>query len=539
MKHHNEVMHTEPLQGFGLAVCISCVYLCIFTPFTLAGYLLQHKVARIILFVADCMAMFVLAIDLASAPLLRLFSPTRRNPPKFSLFRRFRMNFKLKIARWVNKHLHLELTMPWPKLDALILTSFILEVAGGNRLGRSSDRPGLSLWQAAALVRLAAIPRVVYYVRCAENHAFLSPRKYGQNEYLRRHITNLVVALFYTIHLAACLWCITARAELGPSVVVAEPTEFFPQAEFLNGESTFWLFYLSTVNWGLGNLTGIGGQDSTETTSIQNLLTISTRLGGAVIFAIITGQVVTLIGYTTAEHDKNRKQLLALSDAMGDGEVPEDIQGRAMQAAIMNTVLVRKNKTGNKDAIRCKVPPELLSILPKHLGKTVLTHTRAAALALNTFSGSYAKDFTLAIASSLTDQVNLLVGDFLWKMGDEIDHCVFMIEDGTLDLVVDGRSVVTLGPGDVLGKRWLAFQTSHEDKVETRFSYWSLLSYSRQGADAMEERRMTSVSVRAMTPCGLWKGLSNVQDIHMIHQMFPEDISRLQKELNNSDQPWV
>jgi CRP-like cAMP-binding protein len=45
-------------------------------------------------------------------------------------------------------------------------------------------------------------------------------------------------------------------------------------------------------------------------------------------------------------------------------------------------------------------------------------------------------------------------GDLLFEQGS-MPHDIFVIEDGSVEVVRDGRSIATLGPGEIVGERAL------------------------------------------------------------------------------------
>lgn len=75
-------------------------------------------------------------------------------------------------------------------------------------------------------------------------------------------------------------------------------------------------------------------------------------------------------------------------------------------------------------------------------------------------------------------------GDLLFEQGS-MPHDIFVLEEGTVEVVRDGRSVATLGPGEIVGERALL-------KLERRWA--SVVAVGRVHAVALSAEDLAEMS---------------------------------------------
>ena len=120
-------------------------------------------------------------------------------------------------------------------------------------------------------------------------------------------------------------------------------------------------------------------------TGFEHGFVLCLRFFGATLYAIATAQIVSYLLALTEEQDNASEKLVELSDAMVEYNVPEELQGGVMQAAVAKSMVSRgKHKTHHHT--RPKVPEDVLAMLPRNLRETVLTHVRANSLANDAFA---------------------------------------------------------------------------------------------------------------------------------------------------------
>ncbi|KAL3903336.1 MAG: hypothetical protein SGARI_005422 [Bacillariaceae sp.] len=121
--------------------------------------------------------------------------------------------------------------------------------------------------------------------------------------------------------------------------------------------------------------------------------------------------------------------------------------------------------------------------------------------------------------------MTLLPGDYLLKTGNRAPPRVYMVDKGTLEIVVDGVSKGFLYPGDVIGKGWLAAQPI-ENKEEGRHKAY---------VDWRSPDGLAIADIRAMAKCQLVVGLDKKADIIELQRQYKQDVDHLKKELKPRD----
>ena len=71
-------------------------------------------------------------------------------------------------------------------------------------------------------------------------------------------------------------------------------------------------------------------------------------------------------------------------------------------------------------------------------------------IAAHAFMAGIPEDELDAVASAASER-EFAAGETLMSEGD-FGHCLFLVEDGTADVSVDGTSVGRVGPGEVIGE---------------------------------------------------------------------------------------
>jgi hypothetical protein len=148
--------------------------------------------------------------------------------------------FKFRATRFL-RSLRTDRWAAWPRINAMILLSFILQNMEqfrhgffGFQTGQQQAKAGVYRTFGFGLVGLAAGFRVLHCIKCAENNMMLR-RQVHHDERVTVRVCELVGVLAFVIHVAACLWCIIARIELGPDVVDPISSSFFPNQDLLLG----------------------------------------------------------------------------------------------------------------------------------------------------------------------------------------------------------------------------------------------------------------------------------------------------------------
>lgn len=567
------LFQAEPIAGWHGCIVLACLYFVVITPFRLAGFSVQIGYLEAILFVFDTVAVTCFFLDLCSGWLLEWIKVKPITDNRKDCYRKWRwlrkgpgplrrhldsmlVAAKNHSARAI-RSVEMDQWVPWPFVDILVLMSFPLQNSyllnqylkttfGEEGAPKLSVLPVTSMTRVHAgvpwtyafgLIRLAAIARVLHALRCVENNIMLR-RRIDQTQRTAMRIAKLVLILAFVTHQSACLWCLTARIELGPSVQEAQPSDFFPEPGILLGNAGSVNSYLRAIHWSWVNLAGIGNFDSTPVTSLECVVALLVHICGVTLYAVMTGHVVSTLEELTERENELGGELANLGTFMVECGVPSDVQERVMQGYIMRNVISSKPVVGGyeDETTQSTVPcinESVLMRLPKHLQNELKLYYRAVAIErrARSFHGC-SSDFLFALAGELRGTKMLLPGDYLFKEG-EVPHQLLLLDRGTMEIEIDGRSVKVLRQGDVLGKPWLLNATvpsSKESSLKKIPETTTIVPVKHTPtADSFSEwldfcdGSTNNTKIRAMTKCILATGLSIPYELQALRRRFPRD----------------
>lgn len=92
----------------------------------------------------------------------------------------------------------------------------------------------------------------------------------------------------------------------------------------------------------------------------------------------------------------------------------------------------------------------------------------------------------LAVVASVAGELDVPVGNTVMKEGD-FGHTVFAVERGTADVIVDGATVSSVGPGEVIGEIAVLASGRRTASVVTT-SPMRLLSFFKRDVWKLEDR---------------------------------------------------
>lgn len=578
----NERLQVEPLEGWGSVCACACAYLAFLAPVEVAGFAapLRYTAAGYLLDAATAVALACLFVDMVSRWLADKLRPKHRAKPperkgRYAIrqnlnpswlrrkarqmaypvcYRAFRYVRRLRMERWEN----------WPRTDFVVLLSFLLQHAchcafsggvgegdGGSVAGYVDDggagtaeaaaatavaaaaaAAGVHWTCSIALVRMVAGVRVLHFWTCAENNIMLR-RRVDSDERTKLRVAKLIVAMLLTIHCSACLWCLVARVELGPSAADATASAFFPHPEYLLGGAGIVKSYVHCCHWAWVNLAGIGDCDSTPDSTLETLFTLLVHFVGLTLYAIMTGNVVQILSDITEKQNETGNDLSTLGDFMHECCIPQCDQRRILHGYLMQEMSGAKDSGGAggerggggggaagggggdgggvEDDSDLLTVPEVARKLPSFLRQEISLFARAQAIKLRETAFYYcSNDFLFAMTGGLSETRILLPGDYLCNEDEHLPNRVFLVDDGKIDVVCEGKCLRTLRRGDVIGKRWLLDAPVDENDKE--------------------ERRWTAL--RALTPCKIIYGLEDRKAINELRERYPKDFSLLRYQRN-------
>jgi hypothetical protein len=129
--------------------------------------------------------------------------------------------------------------------------------------------------------------------------------------------------------------------------------------------------------------------------------------------------------------------------------------------------------------------------------------------------------FLSAFLSSLQGTVRVKAGDCLLNQGSGYSKQVFLIESGTLEILVNGKSMRLLRRGDVLGKHtFVKASFLSRSGSEDKFNSWLMA------------KDLSGVTVRALSDTSLsCGGVLVLCEVKEMKRDFAEDLFLLEEEL--------
>ena len=443
----------------------------------------------------------------------------------------------------------------FPISDVLFLLSYLLqyqtmiffgkEVDSYDTILDPSTMVGVHWTWGFGVLRLAAFSRAIYALQCMEM-VYTVSRRADESTRMTMRITRLILALAYASHVAACLYVLVARIELGPNAYYdAEhpeklATSFFPDYTILGKENGMLTNYLRCVHFALANLGGMGNHESIPNSAFECIFTIALNFVGATLYAYTTGHLLSMINPAAARANRFTESAAALTGFMTDVGISSDDQDRFVQGLILMEMVDggKSSESGSRkdepyasspgeNAHSPAYPEELINSLPRHLQDEL--HTLALVDAMKRRERAFRRSsnrFLLALTSSLKQTVTLLPGDYIIREGENVPSQLLIVEEGTLEVIVDGNYIWTFKRGDMISFRWVdfsnAFQLNRQPQGSGRYSPL-LLSQS-----------IAYASVRAMDRCKIATGLSSKSEKKDMKKKFQSDWNELEVVLDSA-----
>mmetsp|Transcript_37804 Transcript_37804/g.76921 ORF Transcript_37804/g.76921 Transcript_37804/m.76921 type:complete len:295 (-) Transcript_37804:131-1015(-) len=260
----------------------------------------------------------------------------------------------------------------------------------------------------------------------------------------------------------------------------------------------------------------------------------------------MTGHVVSILEELTSKDNKIGTELADLGSFMMDCHIPRDAQKRIMQGYLMRNMIEAGAGVGQDDGndmMGADVPSigdNILSSLPRHLQNELRVYERAEALQRRDKSfQNCSADFVFALSGELRGSQMLLPGDYLLNHG-EVPRQVLVLDSGTMEIEIDGKTIKILRKGDLLGKPWLLkalrknCNLSTIPESEDRADLLPVVKHVAAAHSFSEwldvEDSVENVKVRSMSDCRLATGLSSPYDVRALQKRFPKDFAALQED---------
>ncbi|KAL7537066.1 hypothetical protein ACHAWF_005650 [Thalassiosira exigua] len=292
--------------------------------------------------------------------------------------------------------------------------------------------------------------------------------------------------------------------------------------------------YLRCIHFAFTNLAGIGNHESVPRTALECAFTLAVNALGATLYAFTTGLLLSLIEPAAHRDEKFRESAAALTDFMTEVGITSDDQTQFMQGFILREMAETGGAKDHSedDGPYAAAPGENATspLFPEHIVHNLPRHLRdelrsiALVDAMRRRERAFrrcSKGFMTSLASSLKQSVILLPGDYLIREGQTTPSQLLIVEQGRLEVVVDGSFVHTFERGDMISFSWVDLSNNcfQLNKQPQDSGVYSPLLLGQSIAYA---------SVRAMDNCKIATGLASKNDKKAIKKNYPSDWKELE-----------
>jgi hypothetical protein len=315
-----------------------------------------------------------------------------------------------------------------------------------------------------------------------------------------------------------------ARIELGYDATEFSPTPFFPDVEIIYGPNRSILTcYSRAVHWAFVSLSGIGNTQSVPASSLECWFTLIVHKIGAIFYAIVTGVVISTLENRAARENKIGSDIAKLSMYLTSAGLSKRAKERIMKGFMMRNVLTENDSIDAGSRIESlDHDDEILGTLPNYLRIEVGIYARAEMMHRREKLFLHCSNsFLVALSSSLPRSRTLISGDYLMKEGKPFFRDFYVIEKGTLQIQRGNDTIKTLERGQCIGRAWLLQLTTKPQPP----------SFFSENTDWLLSDGTAACSIRAVGPCVLLTGLSSMDSIATLEDLYKVDFQLLRAEV--------
>ena len=549
------------LNRWGIISGVASIYACVITPLRVSRMVGFEYIFTLL----DALVVVIFATELILGNIILRFVKTRDVRMVYS--RKFQRTNLFGKGILVLRYLGIHEAVNFPISNLIFILSYLLQyqaISNDDVYGGSSSTNNGSSWfgsstfeattpdtsgdlivgvywtWAFGIFRLVAIFRAVAAIRQLE----LSYTLYNQADTATRitmRTARLVLGLAYTSHVAACLYVLVARIELGPEAYydVENPeqlaTQFFPDYTILGKMNMPFTNYVRCVHFAFTNLAGIGNHESIPHSTLECLFTLAVNALGATLYAFTTSLLLSMIEPSAERANHFGDSAAALQEFMTEIGMDADDRDRVIQGFILREMSGGTTSTDDgpfapapgQNAAAPPYPTQLIQNLPRYLQDEL--HTVSLADAIKRRERAFRRcsnEFLTAIASSLKQSIILLPGDFIVREGDSVPAQMMIVEEGSLEVIVGGTFIHEFVRGDMISFRWVDHtKSSIKGRQYSESSSFSPLLLSDNIACA---------SVRSMDVCKIAAGLTSKDERKDIKRRYPNDWNELKEVLDNA-----
>jgi hypothetical protein len=302
------------------------------------------------------------------------------------------------------------------------------------------------------------------------------------------------------------------------------PTPFFPYVEIISGPNrNVFTCYSRALHWAFVSLSGIGNTESIPVSTLECWFTLIVHMIGAIFYAIVTGVVISTLEERAARDNKIGSEIAKLSKYLTTAGVTKSAKERIMKGYMMRNVLTENDSVDAGSRLEClDQDDEILGTLPNYLKIEVGIYARAEMIHRREKLFLHCSNsFLVALSSALPRTRTLISGDYLMKEGEPFFRNFYVIEKGILQIQRGNDTIKTLERGQCVGRAWL-LQLSTKPQSPDGFS---------ENTDWLLSDGTAACSIRAVGPCILLTGLSTLDSIAKLEDLYKVDFQLLRAEV--------
>lgn len=278
----------------------------------------------------------------------------------------------------------------------------------------------------------------------------------------------LLTAIFTLIaHWLACIWHVIGQKEIEVPYgwiqllagVVEQPIN---QSEPGSGPGSG-TRYITALYFTLTSLTSIGFGNVAPNTDNEKIFSVMTMLIGALFYAAIFGNLTAIIQRLYSRTARYHRDLRVVKEFIALHNIPEYLQGTLREYFAQEQTAA---KGDDIESIMYRFPESLQADIRVHLNHSLFEQ-------FEIFQGA-SQGSLRALATAF--HIELFPHKhFLLKEGDQVTKLYFIVT-GTVDIIKGDQSIVSLGPGDVVGCNMTSRRSKPGNHCKSRVSLLSKVS---------------------------------------------------------------
>ncbi|CAN8029332.1 unnamed protein product [Ixodes persulcatus] len=253
-------------------------------------------------------------------------------------------------------------------------------------------------------------------------------------------LTLLMLMFTLVSHWLACIWFVIAVQEMEsfPQNNISWLSQLSMKLEYdvlrpLDMAAT----YITALYFTTSSLTSVGFGNVAANTNAEKVFSILTMLIGALMHAVVFGNVTAIIQRMYARRSQYQTKLRDLKDFFRLHQLPKQLRQRMMD--FFQTTWSLNNGIDPNDVLR-EFPDELLGDVSMHLHKEILS--------LPIFEP--APQGCLKLLSRHVRSNFCAPGEYLVHKGDALSY-IHLVCNGSMEVLQESMVVAILGKGDLVG----------------------------------------------------------------------------------------